>query len=200
MVETAQVNPQCYDLALRGTDQGFALTIRNRGVTLSDERLDWTIDGRADAARHDSITEVQLQTGGAWLVDGPSAMCRITFRDGYTLMVSDAGKNGFRDAAAAAPYRAFVRDLHERLLKLNSTARFVAGYGNARFHVVAICATLLGAMAIGVPVVAFLFRPAIDILFVLATGFAFTMPLFTMLLKNSPRSYDPVRIPSELLP
>jgi hypothetical protein len=189
-----------YDLALRVKGQGLALTIRNRGVTLSDERIDWTFEGRADAARLDSIVEVHLQTGGAWMEEGPAAMCRITFRDGYTLTISDVDKSGFKDAAQADAYRGFVHDLHARLAKQGSTARFTAGYGATQFHVIAICAVLLGAMGIGIPVVLFLMRPEFEILFVLFGGLALTVPLFTMLFKNSPRSYAPTQIPTELLP
>jgi len=189
-----------YDLALRVKGQGLALTIRNRGVTLSDERIDWTFEGRADAARLDAIVEVHLQTGAAWMEDGPAAMCRITFRDGYTLMISDVDKSGVKDAAQAGAYRGFVRDLHARLAKFNSPARFTAGYGATQFHVIAICAVLLGAMGIGIPVVLFLVRPEFEILFVLFGGLALTIPLFTMLFKNSPRSYEPTQIPTELLP
>jgi hypothetical protein len=197
--ETPQSNPQTYDLALRGKGQGFALTIRNRGITVSDERLDWSIDGRADAARLDSIVEVQLQTG-AWVEDGPTAMCRITFRDGYVLTVSDTDRNGFRDAAAAVPYRAFVRDLHARLMQLNVAARYVAGYAPTRFNVAVVCAVLLGAIGVGIPAFFFLVHPDIEIVFLLVAGVAFTVPLFTMLRKNSPREYVPTRIPAELLP
>ena len=199
--EAPQTNPRSYELALRGKGQAFAFTIRNRGITVSDERLDWVIDGRADAARLDSISEVQLRTGGAWTEEeGPSAMCNIIFRDGYTLMVSDADKNGFRDEAAAGPYRAFVYHLHDRLVKLNVAARFTAGYGQTQFGVVAVCAIVLGAIGIGIPIVALLFRPELEILLTLGGGLALTIPLFTMLLKNSPRSYDPRQIPTELLP
>jgi hypothetical protein len=199
--EAPQANPRSYELALRGKGQAFAFTIRNRGITLSDDRLDWTIDGRADAARLDSIGEVQLRTGGGWTGDdGPSAMCSIIFRDGYTLMVSDADKNGFRDRPAAGPYRAFVYDLHDRLVKLDVAARFTAGYRQTQFGVVAVCAIILGAIGIGIPVVALFFRPEFEILLTLGGGLALTIPLFTMVLKNSPRSYDPRQIPTELLP
>ena len=127
-------------------------------------------------------------------------MCNIIFRDGYTLTVSDADKNGFRDEAAAGPYRAFVHDLHQRLVQLNVAARFTVGYGTARFGVAAVCAVVLGAIGIGIPVVALFFRPELEILLTLGGGLALTIPLFTMLMKNSPRSYDPRKVPTELLP
>ena len=198
--DTRQVNPLAYDLALRLKGQGFALTIRNRGVTLSDERLDWTFDGRADAARLDSIAQVHLQTGGAWMEEGLIAMCRITFRDGRTLSVSDVDQAGLKDDARAGTYCAFVRDLHGRLARLDSTARFTAGYGEVQFRVIAICAALLGAIGIGIPLVALLFRPNLEILLMLGGGIALTVPLFTMLMKNAPRSYDLRHFPIELLP
>jgi len=198
--ETPQANAAHYALALHVKGQGFALTIRNRGITLSDERLDWVFEGRADAARLDSIAQVHLQTGGAWTEEAPVAMCRITFRDGYTLTISDVDKAGFKDGTQAGAYRTFVHDLHARLAKLNSTARFTAGYGTTQFPVLMACAIALGAMGIGIPVVLLFLRPDIEILLVLFGGLALTVPLFTMLFKNSPRSYEPTHIPTGLLP
>src|SRR5581483_1154608 len=97
-------------------------------------------------------------------------------------------------------YRGFVRDLHARLAKLGSTARFTAGYGTTQFHVIALCAIALGAMGIGIPVVLFFLRPSLEIVLLLFGGIGLTVPLFTMLFKNSPRAYEPTRIPTELLP
>jgi hypothetical protein len=198
--ETPQNNPLTYDLALQVRGCGVAWTIRNRGITLSDERIDWAIDGRADAARLDSIVEVTLRTGGAWIEEGPTATCQIAFRDGYALIVSDANTAGFKDEAQARPYRDFVRDLHARLARCRTTARFTAGYGRTQFQVIAALAVLLAAMGIGIPVVLFFARPSLEILLLLGGGIGLTVPLFTMLLKNSPRSYEPTRIPAELLP
>lgn len=200
MLDTPQADSRAYDLALQVKGQGFAFTIRNRGITLSDDRLDWVFEGRADAARLDNIAQVHLQTGGAWMEEGPAAMCRITFRDGYTLIISDVDKVGFKDDTRAGIYRAFVRDLHGRLVKLGGAARFTAGYSETQFRVIAVCALLLGAIGVGIPVVAFFFRPEVEILLVLAGGIVLTVPLFTMLIKNSPRSYDPRHFPAELLP
>jgi hypothetical protein len=45
-----------------------------------------------------------------------------------------------------------------------------------------------------------LFKPKVELFLLLGGGLALTVPLFTMLLKNSPRSYEPTCIPSELLP
>src|SRR5262249_41364008 len=132
--------------------------------------------------------------------EGPIAMCRITFRDGYTLIVSDVDRAGLKDETRAGIYRVFVRDLHGRLAALGSTARFTAGYSAIQFHVITVCALLLGAMGIGIPVVVFFIRPDVEILLVLGGGIALTVPLFTMLMKNSPRSYDPKHFPGELLP
>ncbi|MBV8837635.1 MAG: hypothetical protein JO000_13935 [Alphaproteobacteria bacterium] len=197
---TPQTDATYFDLALHAKGQGFALTTRNRGVTLSDERLDWVFEGRADAVRLDAIVAVHLQTGGAWTEEAPVAMCRITFRDGYTLTVSDADKAGFKDDVQALAYRGFVRDLHARLAHLNSTVRFTAGYGATQFQVIALCALLLGAMGFGIPVVLFFIRPDLEILLVLFGGLGLSVPLFTMLFKNSPRRYEPTHIPTELLP
>src|SRR5205807_9247545 len=97
-------------------------------------------------------------------------------------------------------YGAFVRDLHGRLVTQNSSARFTAGYSQTQFQVVTVCAILLGAILIGGPVVVLFLRPAVELIVLLGIGIAFAVPLFTMLLKNSPRSYEPSRIPTELLP
>ena len=81
---TPQANAAYYDLALQVKGQGFALTLHNRGITLSDARIDWVFEARADAARLDAVVALHLQTGGAWVDEAPPAMCRITLREGYT--------------------------------------------------------------------------------------------------------------------
>src|SRR5262245_25367922 len=145
--ETPQAHPRRYELALRA-GQGLVFSFRDHGVVLSDERLDWMIGERPDAARLDSVVEVHLQTGGSWT--SPIARCRLTFKDGFTLTVMDSDKAGFKDDERAATYRAFVRDLHARLVAQKTAARFTSGYTRTQFHVVALAALCLAAIGIGI--------------------------------------------------
>src|SRR5687767_3961633 len=57
-----------------------------------DDRLDWEIDDQPDAALLASVVEVNLRTGGSWT--HPVAQCRIRFKDGFILIVSDAAATG----------------------------------------------------------------------------------------------------------
>ena len=185
-----------YDLAVRGTGQGFSLT-QNFGVTLSDERLGWDIAGKHDSGHLESVTAVHLQTGGGWA--SPIATCRITFTDDFALTVSDTDRLGRKDDGQAETYRAFVRELHRRLAAMNSTAECTAGYDSSTYQVIKLCAVLLGLIAIGIPIAVMFVRPEIELLFVLIGGLAFIVPLFTMLVKNAPQRYEPAKFPEEWL-
>src|SRR5688572_27248098 len=96
----ARATARAYDLALQTNRQGLSLWLRNRGVTLGDDRLDWTIDGTPDAALLASIVEINLRTGGAWT--SPIAQCRIRFKDGFILTVSNATASGHPDPTKRA--------------------------------------------------------------------------------------------------
>ncbi len=185
---------QRYDLYLRAGRARFQLRNGDNGVTLGEDGIGWISDGRMDGAKLSAIAAVHMQSGGDWR--NPLSQCIIHFRDGYRLTVTDGNGYGVADSAQAATFDAFVRDLHARLAALPSTsAVFTAGYGEATYHLIMICAFILALIGVGIPVIATLATGEIRLLGV-ALGAGFLLwPLTRMISANAPRTYDPARPP-----
>jgi hypothetical protein len=89
-----------------------ALHWLDRGITLGADRLSCTANGPPGAEPFDSVAAVHLKTCGQ---KSNIESCAITFADDNVLTVLNCNPGGYADAALAANYRAFVRDLHARL-------------------------------------------------------------------------------------
>jgi hypothetical protein len=197
-IEGARSTARVYDLALQSSRQGLAFGLNNHGITLADDRLDWTIGGTPDAALLASIVAINLRSGGSW--QSPLAQCRITFKDGFVLTVSDAAWSGHKDDSKQAIYRQFVHDLHFRLAALPDVRIFyTSGFSRTQFHVVSLCALFFVALCF-VPLVALFVRPDLEYVYVFFAAGAFTWPLLRVLYNNSPGTYDPAQVPPEVLP
>jgi hypothetical protein len=188
-----------YDLYLRaGRSIGFYYRNSNHGVTLTPERINWTFEGEGDGAPYQNIRSVHLQTGGDWR--DPVHTCLITFADGYQLVVINSNEYGTGTDNERRPvYREFVRDLHARLAELKTPTTFTAGLLGFRYPLIIACSIFLGAVSIGVPVVAMIVTRSIGPITALLAGVALYWPLMTAIEKNSPRNYDPKHPPPELL-
>jgi hypothetical protein len=197
--EPAPGNARSYDVLVRGSDQGFSFH-SNRGVTLDDERISWDSDGRPNAARLASVAEVHVQTGGAW--GNAVALCQIRFLDGYVLTLVDSYAFGGNADTQKALYRACVHDLHRRLAAAKTAAsiRFTAGYTGARYRLVLACGVLLAAMFIGMPLAVFVITREARLLLLMGGSAIFLWPLYLMVRNNAPRTYEPSRIPEDLVP
>jgi hypothetical protein len=134
---------------------------------------------------------VHLQTGGDWRE--PTSLCKITFADGYKLVVVNS------DDERRPLYRQFVRDLHNRLAALRTTAVFTCGYQGFLYPLIIACAILLGIISIGGPIAAMIFQRGIGPITAMLAGVALFWPLSKVLKKNVPRNYDPHNVPEELL-
>jgi hypothetical protein len=187
-----------HDVYLQTGNTGFYFRNRNRGVTLSAGRIDWTAEGASDGAPLDHIVSVHLQSGGDWR--HALRQCRIRFADGFFLMVTDANDKGLPDPAQAPIYRGFVRDLHARLAAAAPGAvRFTAGYTGGRNHVIMACAIVLGLIGVGLPLMMVLITGEIRALAAAMAGGMLCWRLVRMLEANAPRSYQPNAVPQELL-
>jgi hypothetical protein len=190
-------NVRNYDLFLRTTSS--RLFGRDRGISLTDTSIAWSIDGVADEAPLGKIVEVRLQSGGA--PTKPTAMCQIRFADGNELTVNNNRSIGTDEHVQDSLYRNFVHDLHRCLRKMQaSPTRFVAGYPERKYWIMLALVVALGIIAIAGPMVVLLIRPEFKLLGVLFAGGIFIWPYATMVQANAPRSYDPRFIPAEVLP
>lgn len=186
-----------YDLYFTAGGRRFYFRNDHHGVTLGGHRIAWRFDGRDEEAPLETVAAVHLESGGDW--QNAVNACRITFRSGNGLTISDAGQYGTADGAQTPLYRSFVRDLHARLAAAKSTVDYTAGYGPARYNVVLVCAVLLGLMAVALPFVLLFIVQKLEVLYLLAIGIALTWPLYKMVAANAPRRYDPRHLPKELM-
>jgi hypothetical protein len=183
-----------YDLYLRAGKSGLYFRNDNHGVTLGDERIAWSSEGQSDSAPFKNVASVHLQSGGGL------NQCLIEFADGYLLTIIDGNAYGVADEKQTPVYRAFVQDLHARLIAAGSTSiRFTAGYMGARYHVVLVSALLLGLICFVGPVIMLVFTGEFRLLIATIVGGSLCWPLVRMIGNNAPRNYDPMRLPEELL-
>jgi len=194
---TTPGNERTHDVYLMAGKPRFRFRNDNRGVTLTDTHIAWTADGRADGAPFRNIASVALQQTGSW--QAPIGQCRITFADGYTLTLFNADAGGRRNAQQAVIYREFVRDLHQRLAAHAGNIRFTAGLPPGRYHVVLVCAVLLGLICFVGPLALLPFTRDLRTLGVMFAGGMLCWPLVSMMRNNAPRSYQPDRLPEEVL-
>lgn len=187
-----------HDLYIRTGDAGFYFRNANHGVTLEAERMTWSFEGRTDSAHYRDISSVHLQSGGSW--QNPISMCRITFADGRSLIVTNADASGLADDAQRPLYRDFVHDLHARLAALpHAQIAFTTGLQGFRYPLIIACGTALGIICIGVPVIAAIRLREFGPLTLLFAGVGLYWPLVKMIETNTPGSYDPRHPPAGLL-
>lgn len=175
----------------------------NHGVTLTDAGLQSCIawqaenDGRGSALWTD-IVAVSMTSGS----DGRSEInaCKIQFRSGRTLTVTDTGTDIKLDAGRTPVYRDFVQALHARLADAPvGTIRFNAGVSEGR-HTAMLVILMIGVLFfVCTPLVLLFVVRDWRVLGVLGAGAAFMWPFWRIVQNNSPRSYDPRRPPGELM-
>lgn len=192
-----------YDLYYLVNGKRFFWRNASHGVTLIDAGRDsaivWrTDDGEAGRQLWTDIVSVNMTSGtnGKDVVNN----CRINFRHGRFLVVTDAGTTGEVDHDRTPVYRDFVRALHLRLADApKGSIRFSAGVAAGRHT---------GMMAIGV-IAALLFVATPLVLVVdlhewsaigpLTAGAVFIWPFWKVIQTNRPHTYDPRHPPGELM-
>jgi hypothetical protein len=174
----------------------------NRGVTIADDHIAWTFDGKPDAAPFKNIVEVCLQTapGGHRLV----RICQITFADGYRLLVSNGNAFALPTQAQRAAYRGFMHDLHARLaahaaVRDGAPIVFKAGFAARLYRWLMFRVALWSLVFVGAPLALFLMTGETRPFLVLVGALFVGALLWRMVHSNAPRSYDPAMLPKDLL-
>ena len=114
-------NLRAYDVCFSVNGGRFFRKL-DRGVTLSDDSIAWTVDGCTAEMPFGNIVAVHLESSGAAVVVD---RCTVTFADGNVLSVVNSDPGGFADREQVSIYRDFVHDLHARLAAGRS-AQFVS--------------------------------------------------------------------------
>jgi hypothetical protein len=187
-----------HDLYFRPGNAGFYFRNDNHGVTLTADRINWNFNSQADGAPYTNIRAVNLQSGGD--MRNPMGTCRITFADGYMLVVTDANDRGVAETERKLIYRDFVHNFHARLAALpQASISFSAGYQGFRYPLIIACCVLLGLICVVGPIAGLIITREIGPLMALFAGVGLYWPLVKSIEKNVPRSYDPRHPPEELL-
>jgi hypothetical protein len=188
-----------YDLYFRSGEAKFSWRNSAPGVSLSDDAIAWTADGRQQRARLSDIAEVHLQTGSVG--QNIIASCRLRFHDGSTLLIASNNGYGLQDDAHDRDYRAFVQDLHARLAARNDTQiAFTAGFGAARYRFGKVVIVVAGLFFLVTPAVLLLITGSWQMIWALFLGVSLLWPLYRVMKADAPRIYDPQQVPQELMP
>lgn len=201
MIEPAPVMASmAYDLYYLVNGERLFWRSAGHGVSLIDAGRDSAIawrdkDGEAGRQLWTNIVSVNIpDTDSKDAVD----KCRIDFRGGRFLVVTDAGINGKADRFRAPVYHDFIRALHERLEDApEGSIRFTAGvsqrYRNAMLAL-GVLALLLFVVTPAVLVVDFHEWRALG---PLTAGATFIWPFWKKIGTNRPHDYDPHHPPGE---
>jgi hypothetical protein len=168
----------------------------DQGVTLGDDGIAWTMDGRTTEMPLGNIAAVHLWSAGrTTIVD----QCAITFADDSVLCVVNSDPGGFADRERVPIYRDFVRDLHDRLAAgPYSGIRFTAGVRRWRYWAT-LAATIVLAVLCGGGLVALVTLDDVKGLAIPILGGYACWRHGRTTLANAPRDYAPDQLPEELL-
>jgi hypothetical protein len=196
MPASSPENPCAYDICF-SVNGGRLFRRLDLGVTLGDDGMAWTAEGRNTEMPFGEIVAVHLESSGqAVVVD----RCTITFADGTVLSVVNSDPGGFADQGQASLYRDFVHDLHARLAAGHyAEIRFTAGVPRWRYQGM-LAVTTVAAMFCGViGLVALVSFGNLKGLVILVIGGYLFWKLGRTTLANAPRDYEPDHLPEQLL-
>jgi hypothetical protein len=174
----------------------------NCGVTLIDAGKDSALAWQTE---HGEVRRLWTDIAAVNMIsvsDGKNEVnqCRIAFRDGRSITVTEAGSSGTLDEEKTPLYRDFVRALHERLaLAPKGSIRFTAGVSETRHMVLSVTAFIAALLFVALPLGLFFIVREWKVLGVLAAGAGFVWPIWKIVENNRPRSYDPRKPPGELM-
>lgn len=191
-----------YGLFVRPGTGGLALKLSDEGVGLTDERLFWANGGGEETRPLSDISGVHL-TVAHITRHGDFGSCEIRFGEAVPLQVVASSAFGFPDEQRSPVYAAFIRDLHASLAQRPAgTVRFSAGVSEGRLRVMQVMLIIAGLLFVALPLVLLLLLLSgeLGMLAAALAGGILVAGLYGWTEKNRPRSYDPRRVPPELLP
>jgi len=189
-------NPRTYNVCF-SVNGGRFLRKLDQGVTLGDDGLAWTMDGRVSGMPLGNIVAVHLWSAGqSTIVD----QCAITFADDSVLCVVNSDPGGFTDRERVPIYRDFVRDLHGRLAAgAGAGIRFTAGVPPWRYWATLAATIVLAVLGGGLGLVTLVGFGNLNGLAILILGGYACWRLGRKTLANAPRDYTPGQLPEQLL-
>jgi hypothetical protein len=184
-----------YDLNIHDGEVTTVFRVRDSGIRLTGDRIEWRIDGQPQNAVLADIQAIRLTTE-VETARGPigATSCQIRFRGGGAVTVLGGNSLSSDAAARRARYEAFVADLHRRLGPgERSRIRFIAGFGGGRFGILLVASVISALFLVLAPLalLAGAAKPRIGLAIAMAFGAVMTVGLFRLLQLNAPHIYDP---------
>lgn len=187
-----------YDINTRPAGSGIMLRYADRGVTLHHDCIAWSEGGVAHEASLGDIVALRLQVG---TIDAQRiGTASIGFADGRGLNVNGSSDYGFFDAERGAAYRAFVQDLCRRLGAREGQVAFLGGAPEGRRPMLIGLMVIVGLFFVALPIVLVIAVRSLDAVLAAVGAIAASATLYAKLTPSLPRTFDPPRIPPELLP
>lgn len=189
-------NSRTYNVCF-SVNGGRFLRRLDQGITLGDDGLAWTVDGRTTEMPLGNIVGIHLwSTGRSAIVD----QCDITLADGSVLGVVNSDPGGFTDQERVPIYRDFVRDLHDRLAAgPGAGIRFTAGVPPWRYWATLAATIVLAVLGGGFGLVMLVGFGNLKGLAILVLGGYACWWHGRKTLANAPRDYTPDHLPEQLL-
>ena len=184
-----------YDLKIHDGEVMTVCRLRDSGIRLAGDGIEWRIDGRPQRAALADIRIIRLTTE-VEARRGPigATSCQIRFRGGRAVTVFGGNSLSPDSADRRARYEAFVIELHRRLGPGGyARIRFIAGFGGARFGFL-LAGSVVSIILWAATTLGLLFGLAprrIGTVIGLSVGLGMTLSMFRLLQLNAPHIYDP---------
>lgn len=200
MDEAASSEKRRYGLFVRRSG-GIALKHGDEGVGLHDGLLFWSSQKGEVARPLSDVTGVHLSVAHI-ARHGDFGVCTIALSGAQPLVVSGSSAYGFPEEERNETYRFFIGDLHASLAGVRppGMVRYSSGASEARLRFVQALLVVMGLMMFVLPLTLLLLTGELSMIGATAVGGAFTWGYYGWTKKNAPRTYEPARIPPELLP
>ncbi len=181
---------------LRAWPTGFSIRSFGEGVALGPEGIAFLWDGYERSEPWRAITEISLvATRGKY--GSVVRQATIAFAEGEPARFQNTDRTGAPDPALDPAFRAFVLDLHRRLVDAGEAdrVRFLRGFGAWRAKVARLVIALGAAFFLVGPVIIAGVTGDERALFGVLGGALFLWPAWRNVEANQPESYDPAAPP-----
>jgi hypothetical protein len=183
-----------------GEPRRFLWKLRDEGIALAPEGLEWFVDGAPRMRAYRDIESVHLVMSHIPR-SGQVFQATVRFHAGEPVTIYSMSASGLPDATREQPYRDFIQRLHARLSGPEFAAvRFNAGASAGKALGMKITLGVAAAFFVALPLVLLFVVPSFYVLGILLAGGALVWPLWNAMKANEPRSYSARDLPHELLP
>ncbi len=199
MIEPAYMASTAYDLYYLVNGERYFWRSASHGVALIDAGRDSAIAWRNEAGEAGRQLWTDIVSVNMPDTDGKDAVdkCRIDFRGGRFLLVTDAGIDGKVDRARRPVYRNFIRALHQRLADAPEGAiRFTAGVSPTYRKAMLALGVITALLFVVTPAVLVVDLHEWQAIGPLTAGATFIWPFWKKIGTNRPHDYDPHHPPA----